>query len=464
MKKTTGAYPRVQVDTTDNAAVGQAGGVVLVETIRISGLDTALSAALRPWRKPLAVHDPAKTLLDLAVALAIGGDCLADVNLLRAEPGVYGAVASDPTVSRLVDALADDVDRALSAIEAARAAARARVWALAGGRAPDHDRSATTPVIIDLDATLVTSHSDKEDARATFKRGYGFHPLCAFLDHGAAGTGEPVHLLLRPGNAGSNTAADHIAVTRKALAQLPGYSPGVRPGRKVLIRTDGAGATHAFLNWLNQRRLSYSIGFTLGDITEVLATMPEQAWTPAYTANREVRDGAWVAELTDLLDLSGWPAGMRVIVRRERPHPGAQPRLTDADGHRITAFVTNTTTGQLPDLELRHRQRARAEDRIRNAKDTGLTNLPLHRFAGNQIWCAVVVMASELIAWTQLLAFTDHEARRWEPKRLRFRIFTVAATLARTGRQVLLHLNQNAPWADLLNEAVHRLRLHTEPG
>ena len=174
MKKTTGAYPRVQVDTTDNAAAGQAGGVVLVETIRISGVDTALSAALRPWRKPLAVHDPAKTLL--AVALATGGDCLADVNLLRAEPGVYGAVASNPTVSRLVDALADDVDRALSAIEAARAAARTRVWALAGDRAPDHDRSATTPVIIDLDATLVTSHSDKEDARATFTRGYGFHP------------------------------------------------------------------------------------------------------------------------------------------------------------------------------------------------------------------------------------------------------------------------------------------------
>ena len=155
---------------------------------------------------------------------------------------------------------------------------------------------------------------------------------------------------------------------------------------------------------------------------------------------------------------------MRVIARKERPHPGAQPRLTDADGHRITAFVTNTGHGQLPELELRHRQRARAEDRIRNAKDTGLTNLPLHRFAGNQIWCAVVVMASELIAWTQLLAFTDHEARRWEPKRLRLRIFTIAATLARTGRQVMLHLNQNAPWADLLNEAVHRLHLLAEPG
>lgn len=464
MKKTTGAYPGVHLDATDNAAVGQAGGIVLVETIRASGLHTALSEALGPWRRPLAVHDPAKALLDLAMALAVGGDCLADVNLLRAEPGVYGRVASDPTISRLIDCLADDVDQVLAAIETVRAAARARVWTLAGEAAPDHASDGASPVIIDLDATLVTSHSDKEDARATFKRGYGFHPLCAFVDHGPAGTGEPVHVLLRPGNAGSNTAADHIAVTRKALQQLPGYRPGTRPGRKVLIRTDGAGATHAFLDWLHQRRLSYSIGFTLGDISEQLAVMPEQAWTPAYTADRKVRDGAWVAELTGLLDLTAWPAGMRVIVRKERPHPGAQPRLTDADGHRITAFVTNTRGGQLPELELRHRQRARAEDRIRNAKDTGLTNLPLHRFAGNQIWCAIVVLAAELLAWTQMLAFTGHDARRWEPKRLRFRIFTIPAILARTGRQTWLHLNQNAPWADLLNEAVLRLRLLAEPG
>jgi hypothetical protein len=438
--------------------------VLLVETIRSSGLDAEMSAALRRWRKPLAVHDPGKIVLDLAMSLAVGGDCLADVDLLRAEPGVYGRVASDPTVSRLVDALADDVDRALSAIEAARAAARARVWALAGDRAPDHDRSATTPVIIDLDATLVTSHSDKEQARPTFKRGYGFHPLCAFVDHGAIGTGEPLQLMLRPGNAGSNTAGDHIVVTQKALAQLPGHRPGVRPGKTVLIRTDAAGATHAFLDWLTQRRLSYSIGFTLGDITDVLAKIPEQVWTPAYTADHQVREGAWVAELTGLLDLTAWPAGMRVIARKERPHPGAQLRLTDVDGHRITAFVTNTGGGQLPELELRHRQRARAEDRIRNAKDTGLTNLPLHRFDANQIWCALVGLASELLAWTQLLAFTDHDARRWEPKKLRLRIFTVPATLARTGRQVWLHLNQSAPCADLVTDGFLRLRTLAAPG
>ena len=141
----------------------------------------------------------------------------------------------------------------------------------------------------------------------------------------------------------------------------------------MLIRTDAAGATHDFVDWLTERRLSYSIGFTLGDITEVLTQMPDQVWTPAYASDGIIRDGAWVAELTDLLDLTAWPAGMRVIARKERPHPGAQLRLTDIDGHRITAFATNTSGGQLPELELRHRHRARAEDRIRNAKDTGLT-------------------------------------------------------------------------------------------
>jgi Transposase DDE domain group 1 len=461
---TTGLYPSLQVDTAGSAAVGQAGGVVLVEAIRTSGLDRSLSTALTPWRRPLAVHDPGKIVLDLVVALALGGDCLADVNVLRAEPGVFGRVASDPTVSRLMDTLADDADHALAAIESARATARQQAWGLAGEQAPDHGSDATSPLIIDLDATLVRSHSEKEHAAPTFKRGFGFHPLCAFVDHGQAGTGEPLHVMLRPGNAGSNTAADHIAVTRKALAQLPGHQPGTRPGRKVLIRTDAAGATHTFLDWLTERRLSYSVGFTLGDITEVLEKIPDRVWTPAYASDGTIREGAWVAELTDLLDLSAWPTGMRVIARKERPHPGAQLRLTDIDGHRITAFATNTRGGQLPDLELRHRRRARAEDRIRNAKDTGLTNLPLHDFNQNRIWCALVGLAAEITAWTQLLAFTGHDARRWEPKRLRYRIFTIPATLARSSRQVLLHLATRSPWAALITDAIHRLRALASPG
>jgi len=464
VKHNTGLYPRLHVDTAGSAAVGQAGGVLLVETVRASGIDRSMAVALRPWRKPLAVHDPGKIVLDLAMALALGGDCLADVGVLRAEPGVFGPVASDPTVSRLIAVLAADPDHALAAIEQARATARARVWGLAGDQAPDHDTGARSPVVIDLDATLVTSHSEKEQAAPTFKRGYGFHPLLAFVDHGADGTGEPLHVMLRPGNAGSNTAADHIAVSRKALQQLPGSRPGTRPGRKVLIRTDSAGGTHAFLDWLTERRLSYSVGFTLGDIGDVVATIPERVWTPAYDADGAIRDGAWVAELTDLLDLSSWPVGMRVIARKERPHPGAQLRLTDHDGHRITAFATNTRHGQLPDLELRHRRRARAEDRIRNLKDTGLTNLPLHDYTQNRIWCAIVGLAGELTAWMQLLALTGHDARRWEPKRLRYRLFSVAAQTARTGRRALLHLAARSPWTQLIADSVQHLRVLAAPG
>jgi len=466
VKNSTGFYPRFRVDTSTRcAAAGQAGGVLLTDIIGVSGLGAGLSAALERWRKPTAVHDPAKVVLDLAVSLALGGDCLADIAVLRAEPGIYGRVASDPTVSRTIDALAVDAPAALKGIDTARAAARARVWALAGDQAPDSSAAAENPLIIDVDATLVGSHSEKEQAKPTFKRGFGFHPLCAFVDHGAEGTGEPLQIFLRPGNAGSNTAQDHVTVVRAALRQLPGHRPGSRPGRKVLVRVDGAGSTHAFLDWCAGQRLSYSVGFGLPDNTvELLQRIPESVWTPAYDASDQVRDGAWVAELTGLLNLQGWPKGMRVIARKERPHPGAQLRLTDIDGLRVTAFATNTERGQLPDLELRHRRRARAEDRIRTAKDTGLTNLPLHDFAQNQIWCAIVTLAAELTAWLQMLALGDHDARRWEPKRLRHRLFSVPAALARTGRQVLLHLAGKAPWAQLVADAVDRLRALAVPG
>jgi len=368
----------------------------------------------------------------------------------------------------------DDAGAALAAIDTARATARARVWALAGEHAPDHQASAKAPLVIDLDATLVTAHSEKEQAAPTFKRGFGFHPLWAFADHGPASTGEPLAVLLRAGNAGSNTAADHITVTRHALAQLPGHRPGARPGRRVLVRVDGAGSTHKYLKWLTAQRLSYSVGFSLPDNTpELLTKIPQHVWAPALDAHDDVRDDAWVADLTGLLNLANWPAGMRVIVRKERPHPGAQLRITDVDGHRVTAFATNTRTGgpgtQLADLELRHRRRARCEDRIRVTKDTGLRNLPLHGFDQNRIWCALVALAVEITAWMQLLTLTGpdatgHGARRWEPKRLRHRLFTVPADLAHTARQVLLHLSDRAPWAHLIRDAITRLRALTDPG
>jgi hypothetical protein len=347
------------LDANGGPVASQAGATLLVETVRKTGLEQALSVSLARWRRPTAIHDPGKILCDLAITVALGGDCLADIATLRAEPGVFGFVASDPTVSRLINTLAQDADTALTAIDSARVRVRARAWALAGHDAPDHGADAEHPVVIDLDATLLDAHSDKQNAAPTFKRGFGFHPLCSFVDHGAQGTGEPLAILLCPGNAGSNTATDHIRVTRDALRQLPFTAKGGRIGRKVLIRTDAAGGTHEFVDWLHARKLSYSLGFTLPeDAVARLAHIPATAWTPAYDDERTPRDGAWVAEATGVLDLSGWPAGMRVIVRKERPHPGAQLRFTDADGLRLTAFATNTARGQLPDLELRHRRRA----------------------------------------------------------------------------------------------------------
>ncbi len=269
-----------------------------------------------------------------------------------------------------------------------------------------------------------------------------------------------------PGNAGSNTATDHIDVLGKAIAQVPAAHR-----KKLLLRADGAGASHELLDWLTAqntirgRNLDYSVGFAItSKVRDAIGLIPTQAWTAAIDADGEVRDGGDVTELTGLLNLTGWPDGMRVIVRKERPHPGAQLRLTDVDGMRVTAFATNTAGGQLPDLELRHRRRARAEDRIRNAKDTGLTNLPLHDYAQNQIWCAIVMLAAELTAWMQLLSLAGHDARRWEPKRLRLRLFSVPAALARTGRQVLLHLAEKAPWAQLVHDAITRLRALAVPG
>jgi hypothetical protein len=380
------------------------------------------------------VHDPGKIVTDLVVALALGGDCLADIAVLRAQPELCGPVASDP--------------RALRAIRKARAAARERAWALAGDRAPGADGSL---IPVDIDATVVIAHSEKESAAPTWKKTFGFHPLAAFADHGAGGNGEPLAIVLRAGNAGSNTAADHIEATRLSLAQLPR-----RQRRRVLIRTDSGGGTHEFLAWLASpgHRLHYSVGMTItGDMHEAILKVPARVWEPAYDADGQARPGAWVAEITGLLDLSSWPAGMRVIARKERPHPGAQLRFTDIDGHRVTCFATDAKTGQLADLELRHRRRARCEDRIRCAKDTGLRGLPLHGFAQNQIWCELVAMASELTAWMQMLAL-DTRARRWEPKRLRLRLFSAAGRLVRGGRRLRLRLAATWPWAAQITTAI----------
>ncbi|WP_214102717.1 IS1380 family transposase [Acrocarpospora catenulata] len=282
--KTIVSQRKIVASADGSGLISQAGGLLLAETLRVTGLGNALSAQLERWRPSRAIHDPGKIITDLALTLALGGDCLADIAILRTQPDLFGPVASDPTVSRLIDRLAADPARALQAIRTARAAARQRAWSLSG-----QDASGTDGELIplDIDATIVIAHSDKQHATPTWKKTYGFHPLTVFADHGPGAAREPLAIMLRPGNAGSNTAADHIEVTRLAPAQLP------KPRRRqVLIHTDSGGGTHEFLSWLNKpgRRLAYSIGFTLSDdIAAAILALPPDAWTPAYDADGQVR-------------------------------------------------------------------------------------------------------------------------------------------------------------------------------
>jgi len=462
--------PSVVLDPVRESLISSSGALLLREAIRVAGLDRGLSAALAPWRPTRARHDPGKVLLDLATAVALGGDCLADIAAVRAQPTMFGSVASDPTVSRLFTALAGDVDEAVAAVRRARADARAAVWArrrpLAG--APGNRNGGQ--VLVDIDATLVTSHSDKEGAEPTFKRGYGFAPMCAFVDHGEHGTGEALAIDLRPGKASPWNSADHIATLDAALAQLPEHERG-----QVLVRADTGACSKAFLHHITNLELEYSIGFSAREgVQAAIEAIPEQAWRAAVDSDGDHRDGAQVAELTGWMPVptkptrsparfgpQHWPDGMRVIARRERPHPGAQLRLTDHNGWRITCFATNTkgTGWTLAALEVRHRQRARCEDRIRCLKDTGLRNLPFHGYAQNRLWIEVVALAADLLTWTQTLAFDQTEpARRWEPKRLRFRILAVAGRIIRTGRRRRLRLPRDWPWNRLIDTGWTTLR------
>ena len=276
--------------------------------------------------------------------------------------------------------------------------------------------------------------------------------MLAYLDHGEGGTGEPLAVMLRPGRANANNAADNIAVLQEALTQLPADERA-----RVLVRTDAAGGTHAFLQAVTELGLDYSVGFAVtAPVAAAVRDLPERAWTPAYNGDGVQREGADVAEVTRLLDLTGWPPGMRIIVRRERPHPGAQLRVTDIDGNRITCFVTNTRKGQLAALEQRHRNRARCEDRIRCGKDTGMRNLPYHDNASNRIWLEIVQLAEDLLAWTQALALTGKH-RVAEPKRLRLCLFAVAGRLVRTARRTRLRLDRTWPWAHDIDAATQRL-------
>lgn len=456
--KSSGSFRRLKVSADGSGVVSHAGLGMLRELAERTGLVTALEDALADTYRGAWVHSPGQVLTDLAVAVADGADAITGIGVLGDREDVFGSVASMPTAWRALDRI--DTDH-LPAVRAARAAARQAAWAAGAG--PDLSQE----LCIDLDATITVAHSEKENAAATWKRTFGFHPLLAFLDRPDIAGGEALGGLLRPGNAGSNTAADHIQVLDMALASLPAHArptPGDPGGPRVLARSDSAGATRAFAAACRERGVGFSFGFPVDfRIKNFVDGIPDGCWYPAIDTDGNIRDGAWVTEATANIDLSAWPDGARLILRKERPHPGAQLTFTDSDGMRITAFLTDTGPrvigGNIAGLELRHRQHARVEDRIRQAKATGLRNLPCRGFTENAAWLEVVMMATDLIAWTKLIAFHgDPALARCEIGAFRYRVLHVAARITRSARQTCLRIDKTWRWASAIAAGWHRIR------
>ncbi|MCP3975985.1 MAG: IS1380 family transposase [bacterium] len=438
------------VSADGQGLVSQAGTALLAEMADRTGLTLGLSEAMGDCGISWHTHDPGVVLAHLGVAIANGADCLADFTALGEQDELFGPVASLPTAWRAIEAV---TSTELGGIDAALAGARARVWAAGEG---------LDSVTLDFDATLVTSHSDKQDAAPTYKRGFGFHPLGVWCDE----TNEGLTAMLRAGNAGANDATDHVRCLDQAVAALPeryrvGHGDGDDPDEVVhpiLVRADSAGATHRFVDEIVARNIDFSIGYPIDQrLRDALELVQEENWNPAINTDGTTRRDAYVIELTDLVDLTNWGEGIRLICRRERPHQGAQLSVFDTiEGWRHTCHITNTP-GPIVELELRHRHHARVEDRIRNWKTCGLANLPFEDFVRNQAWLAATVIASNLLAWTQLLCL-DADLAKAEPKTLRYRLLHVAARLATRGRQLHLRIDNTWPRRDQLLTAFQRLR------
>ncbi|MGX1480358.1 UNVERIFIED_CONTAM: hypothetical protein RKD50_009166 [Streptomyces canus] len=457
---TTGSRPKLVVSADGRGVVSHVGSRLLADLADGIGLTGVFTDGLRRLRPRGTGHDPGRIAVDLAVMLTDGGEAIADLALLRDQIEVFGPVASTATAWR---PLADIGPAALTRLRSARAVAREIAWLQAaettGGipsaRAGGRDLPS---LVLDLDATLVTCHSEKEQAAPTYKRGYGYHPLLCFLDN----TGEALAGLLRPGNAGANTAADHIAVPDAALAQIPDAH---RHGTDILIRADSAGGAKVFLahvRALRERGIHtfFSVGYAVTEpIRRAIRALPDHLWHPALEQDGTLRTGAEVAELTGTVDLADHPDGTRIIVRRERPHPGAQLSLFDLDeGMRHQVFLTDTPHGEgsLQHLEVRHRAHARVEDRIRCGKNTGLGRFPSRHFAINAAWLELALTAVDLLAWTQVLLL-DGELASAEPKKLRYRLLHAAARITRGGRRLYLRISATWPWRDELVRAFARL-------
>lgn len=455
--KRTSSRPKIVVSADGRGVVGHCGTRLLADLADTTGLSAAMSEALAQLRQRDRGHDPGRVAVDLAVMLAGGGEAIADLAVLRDQSELFGSVASDATAWRVLDAIDN---AALAGIRAARARARELAWAQAaetGRRLSSMVGGFSIPgFVLDIDATIVICHSAKASAAKTWKKSFGYHPLLCFLD----ATGEALAGILRSGNAGSNTAADHITVLDLALAQVPDQH---RHGSDILVRCDSAGASHAFLRHIRGlreqgMRTFFSVGVAITEPVRAAITACAD-WIPAIDADRELRDGAEIAEITHLVDLSAYPEGTRMIVRRERPHPGAQLSLFDSiEGLRHQVFITDSPRSacSVQLLELRHRAHARVEDRIRTGKDSGFGRFPSRQFGINQAWLELALTGIDLLAWTRTLLLTGELAQA-EPKKLRYRLLHVAARIVRTARRTIARIAQHWPWADELTAAYNRL-------
>jgi hypothetical protein len=436
--KTQTTRQTVEVRADAEGVVSHAGAHLLAELADRIGLTASLSEAMAPTRERRSAHDPGVVLRDVIVAVADGGDCVTDLGVLRDQEALFGPVASERTAHRAIKSVDADL---LEAIRGARAGARRIAWD--AGVRPE-------TITLSVDATLLGAASEKEGAAGNYKGGFGFHPLLCYLDE----TGEPLAGILRPGNASANTASDHFEVLQLALEQLPEADLD----REILVRTDIGGRTHAFTRDCREAGIRFSVGYEVDErVREAILKTPESAWQSAIDAEGKVREGAWVIELTEEIDLSAWPEGTRLIVRRERPHPGAQFQVFDAEGYRHTAFITDQEGVNIAALELRHRRRAKVEDEIRCGKDTGMRNLPFAAFEHNRVWLELSLIAQELLAWLRLLCL-EGELALAEPKRLRQRLLHVAGKVVRSARRTTLRLPRSWPWAEALVAAFARLR------
>jgi DDE family transposase len=432
--------------------VSRAGLVWLGEVADRSGLTAGFSQALAA--APQRRHDPGVCLVETVIALADGAECLSDLAVLRGQQALFGPVASRPTAQRAFDALGPAELRLLAG---ARAQARAAAWAAGAGPTGNG-------AMLDFDATIVPTRADKQDAAPTYKRTYGHHPLTV----GLAETREMLAGLFRPGNAGANNAADHVTLLAAAIDQLPelwqaGHRPGDDPTlvrRRLTARADAGGATHWFAEACRDRNIGYSLGYWIdARVRDALVLVQEEDWKPAREANHTIRDGAQVVEITHLVNLDAWPDGTRLIVRRERPHPGAQLSLFDTiEGLRHTCFITDSGDHNIAALDLRHRRRGRAEQIIRDTKACGLARLPFNAAHLNDAWMQLALCANDLLCWARRISL-DGTMRNATPKTIRHRLLHVAGHVSPRR----LRLDRTWPWTTTLQTAIDQVRTKLQP-